>query len=318
MDTLIALYPGQGSQKPGMALDLYSESKQVRELFSLAGSIGGMDLYQLLHEGSEEELKQTKATQLAVTLASRSAYLRLQELGFSAVAHSGFSLGELAAYAGAGIFTDETLFELVVQRAALMDAEAKKITQSQGKLGMAAIIGLDYASVTHILEQVQIPGIYASNDNSPSQVVIAGFQKSITNIKEVLEEKGARRVIPLRVSGPFHTPLMDGARQPFAAYLETLDFLTPRSLVISSVDGKPIQSAQDAKEHLIEQLAKPVRWSEAMTQLAGIASQERAQVAEVGFGTVLSGLWKNSIPDVPCRNLGKEDAIQAYRKEMKS
>lgn len=300
-----------------MALDLYRESKQVRELFSLASSIGGCDLYQLLHEGSEEELKQTKATQLAVTLASRSAHLRLQELGFSVAAHSGFSLGELAAYAGAGIITDETLFHLVVQRAALMDDEAKKIEKTQGNLGMSAIIGLDYASVTQILEQAQIPGIYASNDNSPNQVVIAGFQEGIARSKDVLLQQGARRIIPLRVSGPFHTPLMDGARQPFSAYLETLDFLTPRALVISSVDGKPIQSGQEAKEHLEQQLAKPVRWTEAMKRLATIANQEHAQVAEIGYGTVLSGLWKNCITDIPCQNLGTENAIQTYKKESK-
>jgi [acyl-carrier-protein] S-malonyltransferase len=316
MDSLIALYPGQGSQKPKMALDLYDASKQVRHLFTLASEVSGLDLYQLLADGSEEDLKQTKATQLAVTLASRSAYLRLRELGFSFTAHSGFSLGELSAYAGGGLLDDETLFTLVAKRAALMDEEARKIEETQGKLGMAAIIGLDYATVEQALREAQIPGVYASNDNSATQVVIAGLQESISKGKEVLQAKGARRVIPLKVSGPFHTPFMEGATEPFSAFLETLKFKDPHSLVISSVDGTVIRSAQEAKEHLAMQLAKPVRWTEAMKHLASISQEEHAQVAEVGFGTVLSGLWKNSNAAIPCRNLGSEDAIWAYRKEM--
>ncbi len=210
-----------------MALDLYDASKQVRNLFALASEVSGLDLYQLLAEGSEEELKQTVATQIAVTLASRSAYLRLTELGFSFAAHSGFSLGELSAFAGGGILDDETLFSLVTKRAALMDEEARKIEEAQGKLGMAAIIGLGYATVEQALREAQIPGVYASNDNSASQVVIAGLQESITQGKEVLQAKGARRVIPLRVSGPFHTPFMEGATKPFSAFLGTLNFKEP-------------------------------------------------------------------------------------------
>jgi [acyl-carrier-protein] S-malonyltransferase len=318
MDVLIALYPGQGSQKPKMALDLYEASKQVRDLFALASDVSGLDLYQLLAEGSEEELKQTVATQLAVTLANRSAHLRLTELGFSFAAHSGFSLGELSAFAGGGILDDEMLFSLVTKRSALMDEEARKIEEIQGKLGMAAIIGLDYATVEQALREAQIPGLYASNDNSTTQVVIAGLQESIAQGKEVLQAKGARRVIPLKVSGPFHTPFMEGATEPFSAFLETLDFKNPHSLVISSVDGDVIKDAQQAKEHLAMQLAKPVRWTEAMKHLSSLAKEKHAQVAETGFGTVLSGLWKNSNAEIPCRSLGSEDAIWNYKKELES
>lgn len=113
---------------------------------------------------------------------------------------------------------------------------------------------------------------------------------------------------------------MEGATKPFSAFLGTLNFKEPpHSLVISSVDGNVVGgSAQQAKEHLAMQLAKPVRWTEAMKQLSSLAQRQHAQVSEVGFGTVLSGLWKNSSMEIPCRNLGTEDAIWAYREEMKT
>ncbi|MGH0052555.1 MAG: ACP S-malonyltransferase [Sphaerochaetaceae bacterium] len=316
MDSLIALYPGQGSQKPKMALDLFAASKQVKALFALASEVGGLDMYQLLNEGSESELKQTKATQLAVTLASRSAYLRLTELGFSFIAHSGFSLGELASYAGGGILDDQALFTLVTKRATLMEKEAKKIEETQGKLGMAAIIGLDYATVEQVLREEDISGIFASNDNSAKQVVISGLQESIAKSKEILQAKGARRIIPLRVSGPFHTPLMEGTTTAFSAFIQDIPFHDPHSLVISSVDGKLIRNVTEAKEQLTKQLAKPVRWTKVMERLSAIAQEQEVQIAEVGFGSVLSGLWKNNNMESLCRNLGEEDEIQAYKKEI--
>ncbi len=316
MDTLIALYPGQGSQKPQMALDLFAASKQVQNLFALASEVSHIDMYKLLAEGTEEELKQTKMTQLAVTLASRSAQIRLAELGTSFAAHSGFSLGELAAYAAAGIFDDETLFTLIGKRASLMDEEAQKVSNIYGELGMAAVIGLNYQTVTSALAASNIERIYASNDNSEKQVVIAGLQLSIAQAKELLTEQGARRVIPLRVSGPFHTPLMEDATKPFSDFLDTLTFKAPQGLVISSVDGQPITSAESAKEHLSMQLARPVRWTQVMKALEAIRAEKACNVAEVGFGSVLTGLWKNSESESPCQNLGEEDAIQAYRKEI--
>ncbi len=316
MAPILALYPGQGSQSPGMALDFYQASTQVKELFALASEAAHTDLYQLLSTATEQELKQTRNAQLAITLSSRSTYLRLREQGYVFKAHSGFSLGELAAYAGAGIFDDHTLFTIIERRAALMDEMADKATRTQGELGMAAIIGLGFDQVVEAIAASQIQGIYPSNDNGPSQVVVAGLASAITLLKPILTERGAKRVIPLKVSGPFHTPFMEKATEPFLAFLETQTFADPKELVISSVDGNVIKSKEEAREHLARQLAYPVRWTRVLSKVKELTESSNLSIAEVGYGTVLSGLCKNSGLDLVCNSLGTESAIQDYAKEL--
>ena len=316
MAPILALCPGQGSQKPMMGMDYYQQSTLVRDLFTLASDITNIDAYKLLSEGSEDDLKQTKATQLAVTLATRSADIRLQELGMECIAYSGFSLGELAAYASAGIFDDEALFRIIQKRAALMDEQAQKAQKQYGNLSMAAVIGLDYQAVSELLEKEPIELVYAANDNGPTQVVISGLERSILQAKSILQEKGARRVIPLKVSGPFHTPFMEGATESFRSFLADLQFNDPAVKVISSVDGSIITNRQEAKDYLAKQLAKPVRWMSAMQEIAKIAEQSGARVAEIGYGTVLSSLCKNSSLNLDCLSLTDETALQAYAKEQ--
>lgn len=310
MAPIIALYPGQGSQKQGMAIDLHHASQKVRELFELAGDIAGRNLYTLLSEGSEEEL--TAHAQTAITLASRSANIRLCELGIEIKAHSGFSLGELSAYCSAGIFDDATLFCLVQKRTALMDEMSQKARQTLGSLGMAAVIGLDYEQVTHLIAELGLPGLYAANDNAPNQVVVSGLSESIARAKAAFLEKGAKRFIPLKVSGPFHTPFMEEASQPFRTFLDELEMTDPKDLVISSVDGSPITNVRQAREHLSQQLARPVRWTAVMQRINTMAGFD---IAEVGSGTVLSGLCKNNGIQSSCLSLGEETTIQAYAKE---
>ncbi len=315
MVNIIALYPGQGSQYPKMALDLYSASQKVKDLFALASETTRTDLYTLLETGSEEDLKRTEITQLIVTLANRAAQVRLTELGFETVVHSGLSLGELSAFAGAGIFTDETLFTLVSKRSHLMAEAAEQVELIHGKLGMAAVIGLNFATVEEILKENSLEGVYPSNDNGPAQVVIAGLSSSINEAKNLLTEGGARRVIPLKVSGAFHTPFMQEAVEEFSAYLEGLQFSNPTQRVISSVTAEEVFTAKQAQELLGMQLANPVRWTKVMQQVSAIREEEQIQLAEVGPGTVLTGLWKNSSLPSLVIPLGKESEIQAIREE---
>lgn len=310
MAPIIALYPGQGSQKQGMAIDLYHASAKVRELFALASDIAGQDLFSLLSEGSEQEL--TTHAQMAITLASCSAQIRLQELGIQSKVHCGFSLGELSAYRAAGIFTDETLFTIVKQRTKLMDEMSQKARLSLGELGMAAIIGLDYETVIEVLQELGLEGLYAANDNAPNQVVLSGLSESIAKAKESFLGKGAKRFIALKVSGPFHTPFMEEASKPFRTFLDGLVMHDPSHLVLSSVDGQSITSAEDARRQLSLQLARAVRWTKLMQNIKAMAD---ADIAEVGYGTVLSGLCKNNGIQSSCLSLGEETTIQAYAKE---
>jgi [acyl-carrier-protein] S-malonyltransferase len=308
MAPIIALYPGQGSQEPKMALDLHQASSRVRELFTLASDISHVNLRNLLENGGREELQRTKNTQLAVTLASRSAHVRLTELGHAFAAHSGFSLGELSAYAGSGIISDETLFELVAIRAALMEQEARRIQAALGEVGMAAVIGLPYDAVSELIKDRN--DVYAANDNSPVQVVISGTLKAIEEVQERLKEHGAKRIIPLRVSGPFHTPLMEGAIPCFEAAIGSLPLHDPRELVISSVTGMPVTSATQAKRTLITQLSKPVRWTKAVNTITSVKDSDSI-VGEVGHGEVLAKLVRDRLSVLP---LGSEERIRAFHK----
>lgn len=319
MVNIIALYPGQGSQEPKMALDLYASSQKVKDLFALASETTHTDLYGLLDTGSNEDLKRTEVTQLVVTLANRAAHIRLIELGYTIACHSGLSLGELSAYASGGILSDETLFQLVQKRSSLMAEAGTKIEEKYGKLGMAAVIGMDYSSVEKILTENSIQGVYPSNDNGPNQVVIAGLDTAIQEAKPHLIAGGARRVLPLKVSGAFHTPFMQDATQEFSAYLDSLQFKAPKQRIISSVTAEEIRTAKRAKELLGMQLANPVRWTKVMQKIGSIKNEleqtGRTVLAEVGPGTVLTGLWKNSgLPDF-CTPLGKESDIQTMREE---
>ncbi|NLZ77828.1 MAG: ACP S-malonyltransferase [Spirochaetales bacterium] len=306
MAAIIALYPGQGSQEPKMALDLYRASSRVRELFTLAGDITHVNLRNLLENGGTKELQQTKNTQLAVTLASRSAHVRLTELGHAFAAHGGFSLGELSAYAGSGIISDETLFELVAIRAALMEQEAQRIQAAHGEVGMAAVLGLPYDVVSGLIKDRN--DVYAANDNSPVQVVIAGALKAIEEVQELLKEHGAKRIVPLRVSGPFHTPLMEGAVPRFEAAIGSLPFHDPAEKVVSSVTGTFITSADRAKRTLVTQLSKPVRWTKAVDTIITIQDSDSI-VGEIGHGEVLAKLARDRICVLP---LGSEERIREF------
>lgn len=313
MAPIIALYPGQGSQKQGMAIDLYQASPRVRQLFDLASDIAGRNLFTLLCEGDEETL-QTHA-QMAITVSSLSAQIRLNELGIQTEVHAGFSLGELCAYCCAGVYDDATLFSIVKHRTALMDAMSKKARETQGELGMAAIIGLDYQAVTEILQSLGLEGLYAANDNAPNQVVLSGLSQSIAKAKQAFLDKKANRFINLKVSGPFHTPFMEEASLPFKTYLDGLAFNNPHSLLFSSVDGNRIASAEEARLHLSHQLARPVRWTTVMQKLKALEQSSHYEVAQVGYGTVLSGLCKSNAMASSCFSLGEETTIQAYAKE---
>ncbi|AEV29300.1 (acyl-carrier-protein) S-malonyltransferase [Sphaerochaeta pleomorpha str. Grapes] len=311
MVKLIALYPGQGSQFPKMALDLFDASKKVQDLFALASEVCSEDLYKILSEGSEQDLQDTRVTQLVVTLANRAAYTRLQEKGVDFLCHAGFSLGELSAYAAGGIFDEKTLFTIVKKRGLLMAKAAGEAEKKQGKLGMAAVIGLGFAEVETLLKTEKIEGLYCANDNGPKQVVISGRESMIAQAKDLLMGNGARKVIPLKVSGPFHTPFMDDATAEFSEFLASCTFFDPIEPVISSVNGDFVQSKKEALSHISRQLASPLRWTATMQRAVAFADkQESVLIGELGGKDVLSGLWRSSGLPYSCKCIGTEAAIE--------
>jgi len=310
MVNYVAFYPGQGAQYPGMAMDLYQTSAAVRQLFETASDACGRNLVSLLKEGGTEDLQLTENTQVAVTLANRSASLRLAECGITPSIHAGFSLGELSAFSAAGILDDFTLFSIVSQRGKLMAEAGESASKRIGTLGMAAVIGLGFNEVSELFASLGTEGLYCANDNGPKQVVVSGLAQELEQVSNALKEAGARRIIPLKVSGPFHTPFMGEAVGRFSQCLSGFSFTNPTSVVYSTVTGSSVLSGEEAKQLCSRQLESPVRWTSIMQAVSlALEGSSEAQVLEVGPGKVLSGLWKSAGYATPCQQAGTESDI---------
>jgi hypothetical protein len=202
------LFPGQGAQYPGMAKDLWDASDKVKELFRQASEASGMDLARLLFEGSEEELKVTDKTQVAVTLANVAASLACRERGLEPAGFAGFSLGEYTALYEAGVIRLEDLFPIVKTRGLLMEKASRGADTAAGRAGMAAVIGLGYVEAVKALESLQGEKVCLANYSSPTQVVLSGTAEGLAKAEAAFDAAGARRFIVLKVSGPFHSPLL--------------------------------------------------------------------------------------------------------------
>ncbi|MDR2509116.1 MAG: ACP S-malonyltransferase [Spirochaetaceae bacterium] len=285
------VFPGQGAQFTGMAMDFYENSARVRELFSCASESTGRDMKKLLSEGGCEELKRTDNAQLAVTLANLAAAQALSEHGINAAAAAGHSLGEYAALVVAGVISKEDCFRLVKTRGELMLEAAAMCEEGSG---MAAVMGLEGTAVRELIEQWSgdgLCGLYAANFNSPRQTVISGTKSALSEAERRFTEAGARRVIRLRVSGPFHSPLIEEAARRFSPELEKAVFAAPAIPFFSNVTGGRVRDAAEIKALSLAQITAPVRWLDEEQAIAALAGVNR--IFEAGPGTVLTGLWRD-------------------------
>lgn len=314
MVTYAACYPGQGAQRPQMALDLFRESASVRTLFDIASDASDKHMYDLLEQADESVLQQTEITQIAVTLANRSATMMLQERGIQLGCHAGFSLGELSAYAATKVLSDEMLFTVVAKRAKLMARASQDAESRYGRLAMAAVIGLGFDEVQRILETQEVSLVYGANDNGPKQVVVSGLADEIDRCSAALKHVGARKVIPLKVSGPFHTPLMREAEAEFADFLADIPFADPVALLYATVTGAPVFRGNEVRALCARQLSSPVRWTKIMEHIA--LEGHFSKAVEPGPGSVLCGLWKSSGHSVSCLPAGRyEDILNIIQEE---
>lgn len=273
------IFPGQGSQFPGMGQDLYENSSLARDRFEQANAILGFNITNILFEGSKEDLQQTSVTQPALFL---HAVILREVMGdqFQPAMVAGHSLGEFSALTAAGALSFEDGLRLVRARATAMQ-EACELQPGS----MTAVLGLEDAAVEKICSQHE--GVVAANFNCPGQVVISGEKKALENISAVLEAAGARRVVPLPVGGAFHSPLMEPARVSLAAAIEATTFSTPVCPVYQNVSAQAEQEAQKIKAQLIAQLTGAVRWTQTVEQMIADGAKE---FIEVGPGKVLQGL----------------------------
>jgi len=305
------LFPGQGAQYTGMALDLIS-SDSVKKLFDTASEIFGKDVKELLNSDADT-LKRTDVSQPAITVANLAAAAFLTDKGYKPAACAGFSLGEYAALVCAGIIDAADCLRLVKARGQAMQKTADSLREQSGgdaaaAPGMAAVVGLSPEQAEKLIKQWSQEGIkdlYAANINSPKQLVVAGTAAALTEAENRFKEAGAKRVIRLQVAGPFHSPLMKDALESFVPVLETISFRDPSIAVFSNVTGQKISSGAEAKKLAVQQITCPVRWIEEETSVAAAGIEA---CLEVGPGKVLQGLWKDA--GLVCAN-GNEIPVYA-------
>lgn len=273
--------PGQGSQKPGMLADV-PENDALERLTDAAEALSGLPLRE--HAASEDPtaLSDTRVAQPLLYLADWGWASTLIECDLIPDMIAGHSLGELAALAAADVFSVEAGLELVVERSRLMAACAESTPG-----GMAAVLGMAAHDIAAVIDAVD--GVWVANDNSPSQVVISGTHDALETATGLLGEAGARKVIPLKVAGPFHSPLMEPAREAFAQVLASAEFNDAQIPVVQNTMPMPTSDAGTIRRHLISQITSPVRWTETMHALTADA---QTAIIECGPGRVLTGLAK--------------------------
>lgn len=279
------VFTGQGAQFSGMGKELYENSPIAKEYFEKANTILGFRITDIMFNGSDEELRQTKVTQPAVFLHSVISALSTGD-EFTPDMVAGHSLGELSALTAAGALTFEDGLKLVYKRALAMQ-KACEMQEST----MAAILGLDDNTVEEICKEISSKGniVVAANYNSPGQVVISGSTEGVNEACEALKAAGAKRTLPLSVGGAFHSPIMQPAKEELEAAIMETSFKTPRCPVYQNVDAKPHTDPEEIKANLIAQLTAPVRWTGTITNMINDGALE---FIECGPGNVQQGLIK--------------------------
>lgn len=280
------LFPGQGAQFPGMAQDLYPAHK---ELMESANDILGFRITDLMFGEDAEALKATRVTQPAIFIHSAVLALAQQEQPDMVAGHS---LGEFSALVAAGAMSFEDGLRLVALRAQAMQKCCEKVPGS-----MAAIINLP----DNVIEEIcaGIPGVVPANYNSPGQVVISGDEAGIDEACVKFKEAGAKRALKLQVSGAFHSPLMEPAREELAQAIEATPFSAPRCPIYQNVSALPTMDPMVIKDNLLKQLTSPVRWTQSVQNMIADGA---TKFVELGPGTVLQGLVK--------RIASPEDALE--------
>ena len=277
------VFPGQGAQFVGMGKDLYESSALAKELFEKANSILGYRITDIMFDGTDEELKQTKVTQPAVFLHSVISALCMGE-AFKPEMVAGHSLGEFSALVACGALNFEDGLKLVYARAMAMQkaCEAKPST-------MAAIIALPDEKVEEICEQVNAEGeiCVPANYNCPGQLVISGTIEGINKACELMKAAGAKRALPLKVGGAFHSPLMQPAKEELEEAIQKTNFNTPKCPIYQNVDAKPHTNPEEIRKNLVAQLTAPVRFSQSAKNMIADGA---ADFTECGPGVVLQKL----------------------------
>jgi len=303
MERIAFLFPGQGSQKVGMAADLFENSTAVREIYERASEAIDVDLAALSFEGPEDELTKTINTQPALLTAGIAAHTALLERGLTPWAVAGHSLGEYTALVAAKSLTLEDGVRAVRERGRLMYEAGLAVPGT-----MAAIIGLDADAVDAVVGEARATGVVqAANYNAPTQIVISGEVDAVRAAMQLATDRGARRAIELKVSGAFHSELLEDARLGMESFLSDIRFERPQAIFIANVTGGALDDPDEIRVRLVEQVVSPVRWVASMHTLADLGA---VRAIEAGPGNVLRGLMRKIAPQLPTAGGGSLGDIE--------
>jgi [acyl-carrier-protein] S-malonyltransferase len=305
----IWLCPGQGAQKVGMGKDLADRFPAARDTFTAIDDALGVSLSTIMFEGPEEELTATQNAQPAILAHSAAVFAVVGgTLGAGAVAAAGHSLGEYSAYITAGALQPAGAAKLVRRRGELMQKAGEDRPGA-----MAAVLGLATKDVEAACAEASQQASVAvpANLNAPDQTVISGDPEAITRAAEACKKRGAKRVIVLKVSGAFHSPLMAPARNHLQLALERAEFSDPSFPIIANATAETVKDASRARRLLADQLTAPVRWVECMQHAAQVGGAG-ARFVEIGPGAVLAGLLKRIVPEANVVSLGTADEVTRF------
>ncbi|MBN2037927.1 MAG: ACP S-malonyltransferase [Chitinispirillaceae bacterium] len=284
----VFLFPGQGSQSVGMGRDLFNAYECVRKRFAEADALLNRDLSGLVFNGPAEELTHTSNTQPALFTLEAAIADILIDKGITPVLTAGHSLGEYSALYAASVFSFEVGLRVVAKRSELM---AKAGQERPG--AMAAVLGMEKTRIAEVLATVTSGNVVPANENAPEQTVISGEVDAVREAGEKLKAAGAKKVLPLQVSGAFHSPLMQHTADGMAALLSGVPFDAPHCPVISNVTAQPETDPATLRELLVRQIVSPVRWVDSMLTISANGSEH---CVEAGPGSVLKGLARKCNP----------------------
>lgn len=295
------LFPGQGSQAVGMTSDLLDRPGPAGDFLRTVDHVLDTPLLATMHEGPGEVLTETRNAQPAILAHSVAVFLALRDMGIEPSVVAGHSVGEFAAAVAAGSLEPADGLRVVRRRGELMFAAGQEIPGT-----MAAVLGLTGETVTEVCARITAESgvVVLANHNSATQVVISGEVEAVQRAGEALKEAGARRVLPLNVSGAFHSPLLDDAAVVFKEFLKDIPVREARVPLLANVSAEPVTAAETLAAGFGRQLTAPVRWHETMEYLCGAGGQGSAVVLEVGPGKVLANLAKRAYPGIKFISVG--------------
>ncbi|MGH2376647.1 MAG: ACP S-malonyltransferase [bacterium] len=303
------MFPGQGAQYVGMGVDLADRHPVARRVFDEASEATGIDLLGLCRDGPEERLRQTELTQPAILTCSWAIASTLAAAGIHPALAAGLSLGEYTALVAAGALGFADAARVVRERGRFMQDAA-----SGRAVAMAAVLGLPAQTVVEICRAV--PGfVEVANFNAPGQTVIAGDIAAVDAVGGPLRAAGARRVVRLDVSAPFHTSLMRPAAERLAPLLQSIPLSHARIPVVANVSAQPVRRPEEIRVALTEQVAHPVRWEQSLHTLRGLGA---TLYLEVGPGTTLAGLARRTVPGAAVMSVENQETLEAVQTHLRA